>query len=96
MSVGTLEAMEMNSCNHEEADTRVIVHIVHTLAQGSKTINVRTVDTDVIVILIGKFHDLKMLQSDLDLWVSFGVGKQFRYYHINTICEWLGQSKCRG
>ncbi len=38
----------MPDCNHEEADTRVVVHIVHALEQGMETIEVRTADTDVI------------------------------------------------
>ena len=67
VSVGAVEAVDMDKCNHEEADTRVIVHIINSLAQGSRSVNVRTVDTDVVVILIGKFHDLKMLKNDLDL-----------------------------
>lgn len=96
MSVGAVEAVDMDKCNHEEVDTRVVVHIIHSLAQGSRSVNVQTVDTDVVVILIGKFHDFKMLESALDLWVSFGVGKQFRHYHINAICAWLGHKKCRG
>ena len=41
----------MLECNHEEADTRIVVHIVHALQQGMKRIEVRTVDTDVITIL---------------------------------------------
>ena len=48
----------MKNCNHEEADTRVVVHIVHALEQEAKTIQVRTVDTDVVVILAGTFRDL--------------------------------------
>lgn len=73
MSVGAVEAVSKDKCNHEEADTRVIVHIIHSLARGSRSVIVRTVDTDVVVILIGKFYDLKMLELDLDLWVFFGV-----------------------
>ena len=45
----------MPNCNHEEADTRIVVHIAHALEQGEKTIYVRTVDTDVVVILAGAF-----------------------------------------
>ena len=96
VSVGAVDVGDMAKCNHEETNTCVVVHILHSLAQGSRSVNVRTVDTDVVVILVGKFHDFKMLKSDLDLWVSFGVGKQFSHYHINTICAWLGQNKCRG
>lgn len=45
----------MLHCNHEEADTRMVVHVMHALQQGSATIQKRTVDTDdVIAILICK------------------------------------------
>ena len=43
----------MECCNHEEADTRIVVHLQHALKHGAKTDLVRTVDTDVIVILAG-------------------------------------------
>ena len=36
----------MMNCNHEEADTRVIVQILHALNQGMRSIKVRTVDTE--------------------------------------------------
>ena len=37
-------------CNHEEANTRIVVH------EGKEIFLIHTVDTDVIVILLGKFH----------------------------------------
>ena len=45
-----------------------------------------TVDTYVIVILIGKFH-AKYELSSVDIWVPFGTGKHFHHCHINTL-EW--------
>ena len=47
----------MPNCNHEEADTWMVVHITHALEQGAKTIYVRIVDI-VIIILAGAFFDL--------------------------------------
>ena len=67
----------MDCCNHEEADTRIVVHLQHALKQGAKTVLVRTVDTDVIVILAGLFNDLVVLQPLTDIWVAFGMGKRF-------------------
>ncbi|CAB3995762.1 Hypothetical predicted protein, partial [Paramuricea clavata] len=64
--------IEMSSCNHEEADTRIVVHVKHALENGAKSIQVRTVDTDVVVALTGVFHDLSQINADLDLWVAFG------------------------
>lgn len=85
----------MPQCDHEEADSRISVHIVDALNKGSKTILVRTVDTDVIVILIGIHFDLISLHPGADIWVAFGMGKHFRYYSINTICQDLGASTSR-
>ena len=88
-------SIPMQNCNHEEADTRVVVHVLHALMQGGKTIQVRTVDTDVVVILAGTFHDLIASQLLADIWVAFGMGKNFRFYHINAICASLGELQSR-
>ena len=69
----------MPQCNREEADTRIVVHVRHTLeTEQASTILVRTVDTDVVVILVGTFHHLKTIQPNLDLWVAFGMGRNFQ------------------
>ena len=85
----------MQNCNHEEADTRIVVHVLHALKQGEQTICVRTVDTDVVVILAGTFHDLVATQPLADIWVAFGMGKNYRFYHITAICESLGEPQSR-
>ena len=81
--------------NHEEADTRIVVHIVHALQQGIKIIEVRTVDTDVIAILAGAYFKLALAYPLADIWVAFGKGKKFRFYSINYICASLGELKAR-
>ena len=50
----------MQNCNHEEVDTRVVVHILHAPKQGWKIIQVHTVDTDVVTILVGTYHHLSL------------------------------------
>ena len=37
---------------HEEAVTQIVVHVLHALQQSMKSIEIQTVDTGVIVILI--------------------------------------------
>ena len=69
--------------------------MVHALEQGAKTILVRTVDTDVVVILAGTFHNLIVTQPLIDIWVAFGMGKNYRFYHINAICASLGDQQSR-
>lgn len=53
-------------------------------------------DTDVIAILAGIFFELSSMCADLDIWVGFGMSKHFKYYHMNSICQQLGEAKCRG
>ena len=86
----------MSDCNHEEADTRIIVHLQDAIANGGPvTALIRTVDTDVVVILIGKFFNLKRINQNVQIWVAFGMGKSFRYLSINGICAALGEQKSR-
>ena len=86
---------DMMDCNHEEADTRIIVHILHALHQGMNTFKVRTVDTDVVVILLGAFFELSQAQPLVDIWIAFGTSKNYRFYNINTMCNILGELKSR-
>ena len=45
----------LQDCDHEEADTRIALHLYDAINRGARNVLVRTVDTDVIVILIGLF-----------------------------------------
>ena len=83
----------MLACNHEEADTRIVVHVMHALEQGMKSVLVRTVDTDVIVILVGVCAMLATIQPSADIWVAFGTGKNYTLYSIVHICASLGHHK---
>ena len=54
----------------------------------------RTVDTDVVIILLGKFSLLhKILNSDAAIWVALGTGRKFKYLQINAISRILGEEK---
>ena len=85
----------MQDCNHEEADTRIVVHVQHALKHGAKTVQIRTVDTDIIVILVGVFYDLAVIQPEADVWVAFGMGRNFGFHYINDICSSLGELRSR-
>ena len=64
-------------CDHEEADTRIALHLFSAVRSGARNLLVRTVDSDVIVILVGLFSHF---HQDTNIWVAFGTGKFFRYY----------------
>ena len=64
----------MQSCDHEEADTRMLIHLQDALANGSTTCLVRTVDTDVVVTIIRKFHSLLTNYPAADIiWILLAL-----------------------
>ena len=52
-------------CNHEEADTRHILHLYDIGSKGSQSAAVRTVDTDVLVLTVSFFQQLGLLE----IWI---------------------------
>ena len=68
----------MGSCNHEEADTRVIVHVLHALQHASVGL-VLTGDTDVVVILLSNFQHIAAANPAAEIWKWFpGEGRSYR------------------
>ena len=60
----------MEQCNHKEADTRVLIDLVHAL-QTSSLVIVLTGDTDVVVILLSNLHHIQALNTAAETWISF-------------------------
>ena len=69
----------MEMCVHEEADSKMLVHLQDALDTSSTLCLVCTVDTDMVIIIIGKFHVLTVNHPAADLWIVFGAGKNFMY-----------------
>ena len=88
---GSSEPMPI--CTHKEADTRIIVHLFHSVRRANKKILIRTVHADIPVILLGEFDKVSEIYPDLDLWIALGVGKDFTFYSINTIYNEIGAKK---
>jgi hypothetical protein len=82
---------ELAPCSHEEADTRILLHVEHAGRHGLKRVMIRTMDTDVLVLAIGKYSKLSLEE----LWVSFGTGKGLKYFPVHTIATRLGDDRAR-
>ena len=100
------DSSTIDPCNHEEADTRMILHLAHAVNSNRKStqgalcdvdggrlygkVMIRTVDTDVVVLALACFHRLQMS----NLWIAFGTGKQVRYIPIHLLATYLGPDRC--
>ncbi len=76
-------------CDHEEADTRIILHSLDAYENGFHEITIRTVDTDVVVLAIAESQKME----NVKLWVAFGTGKNLRYIPVHEIASALGPEK---
>ena len=79
-------------CNHEEADSRIMVHVGDAVMQGFHKILVRTVDTDVVVLAVSVVQQLAQTDQ-IELWIAFGCGKDFRHIPAHQICASLGPQR---
>ncbi|XP_064120679.1 uncharacterized protein LOC135225278 [Macrobrachium nipponense] len=58
--------------NHEEADTRLLLHAQHCAQQGHKTVLIRTVDTDVVVLAVSMAGS-GSVTANTTVWPCIGV-----------------------
>lgn len=76
-------------CNHEEADTRLFVHVADAVRNGLDSIMIRTCDTDVLVLSV---HCMQQLPNLKELWVHFGTGKNAKFIAAHELTRALGKS----
>ena len=63
-------------CTHEEADTRIFLHVAAATSTGHRRVIIRTSDSDVVVLAVSVFVALG--QRIDALWIAFGSQRSFR------------------
>ena len=88
----TRQGIQELNCQHEEVDTRIVLHVKHACEQlVLPNIVVRCVDTDVLIILL--FH---MLTAEGFVWMDVGHDRNNtrRYVDVTKLCGELGRKLC--
>ncbi|KAE8742640.1 hypothetical protein FOCC_FOCC011820 [Frankliniella occidentalis] len=80
------------TCTMEEADTRIIMHLKDAVLSGISEAIIRTVDTDVLVLVISFFPSLRTLGLQR-VWVHFGTGARKRLIPCHEISAKLGDAQ---
>eukprot|EP00732_Lithocolla_globosa_P001653 Lithocolla_globosa_v1_NODE_865_length_3166_cov_7.938966.p1 type:complete len:759 gc:universal NODE_865_length_3166_cov_7.938966:2838-562(-) len=95
-TIGSDDFIASLDCTHEEADTRIVVHVAAALQEKQiKTVSVRTADTDVVVILISKLQSFVSIKKKCSIWVDFGTGINRRWLPVNQMADTLGKEKAK-
>jgi len=84
---------DLQPCSHEEADTRILLHVKYAMNFGYKDAIIRTVDTDVVVPAVAYFQDLENIGNS---WIAFGTGKNFRYIPVHELARSIGPDMANG
>ena len=73
-------------CTHEEADTRMLLHVEDAMKQGYTKLSIHTFDTDAVVLVVAAAERLSIDA----LWVAFGTGNSFRFLAAREMAQALG------
>ena len=87
--------MTMVESDHEKADTRVMLHAQHALAQGMNRVKIISNDTDVVIIALGIYHKLRAKYHFDDIIIEFGMKKDHKTINLKAVAEQLGESRCQ-
>ena len=65
----------------------MVLHVLHAAQRVHHPMFIRTVDTDVVVLVM---FAINHLPAGCELWLAFGTGKSFRYLTAHQIGASLG------
>ena len=82
----------LSPSNHEEADTRIFLHVAHATTCRTRKLMIKTVDTDVVVLAIHLFQQLGLSE----LWIVFGVGRNAKFIPCHQIAGDMSSAICNG
>ena len=81
--------LSISSCSPKEADQKLERQMLQCVRSGIQKIVVRTVDSDVIILLLAYRYEGGNFSSNVFVW--FGTGTNTTFYNINDIALGLGE-----
>ena len=76
--------------SHEEADTRMFLHVADAVQKGIKRVVLRTVDADVVIPAVASFTNI----NPDELWMDLGTGYSFRYIPVHQLFSAMNPRQC--
>ena len=85
---------ELQPCNHEEAEYRLLLHAYDALRKRFRKQSIITIDTEVVVIALYLVFFLFSVFFSFhfnEVWVEFGTGQHQKCISIHEIALFLGE-----
>lgn len=78
--------------NHEEADSRMAVHMFHAVSNGMTKFKVITPDSDVVVIFTSALP--RVMDINPSVKIAIELQGQNKEYNLNAGLKKMGRPKC--
>ena len=92
-----LDSARINFCTSEEADARLVRHAINCVETGYDPVVVRTVDTDVLVLMISYYPFMSDINNGTRVLTLMGNNwSSIKVYDINALASEIGYSVCKG
>ena len=88
-------SLPMEDCDHEDADSRMLLHAKHAISQGMNKVRILSNDTDVVIIGLGVYHRLRASFHFEDIIIEFGLKKDHKAISLKSLAESLGELRCQ-
>ena len=75
------------SCDHEEADTRLLLHAAHAGRSGYQSVVIKSPDTDVFVLALF----LKLALPETSIFMHTGTGDRSRIISVDVVSRGISQ-----
>ena len=85
-----LDVSNLAPCSHEEADTRLILHVADAVLKGHMRVGIRTVDTDVLILAVASFDKIKLDE----LWVIIDTGSNLQCIAVHELVATMDPRCC--
>ena len=87
---------DINNCISEEADQRIVRHAINCAKNAFERVDVLTIDTDVLILMVAFFSFLKAESPSISVFCGTGLGStSINYYHVSKLADELGESVCK-
>lgn len=94
-----LNELQELKCNHDEADTRLILHMLYEFqVHHCNNVLVKSVDTDVLILLIyycSSYLKNQILEEQCSLYMELGHGNKKKIISISDIVQRLDDQVCK-